>query len=364
MKVLHVIESLEFGGAEKVVVDLANTILERMPVGICCVKRLGQLRDTLDPRITVHCLGKDEGNDYRLPAKLIRLVEEHGYDIVHSHNWGIFLEPALARSRMPLRRLIHTVHGRYLPYPPKLVSSIKRRIRRVLERRLAHRYDAIVAVSDTIREYVKRDLRVSDGRVLTIHNGIHSEPSAPVSRCLDAITFVTVGRLAEVKNQPLMLRAFARVAPTLRGARLRIIGDGPERSRLEALAHDLGLDERVEFLGFRDDVKALLAEADVFLISSHYEGISIALLEAMRAGLPVVASCVGGVPETVIDGHNGILFPDGDEHSMSAAMGRLGSLPYERKAMGERSLARLRKEFSIEVAVERYWTLYGAENAN
>ena len=360
VKVLHVIESLEFGGAEKVVVDLANALVARVPVGICCVKRLGELRAALDARIAVYCLDKQEGNDFRLPRRLARLAADEGYDVVHSHAWGVFLEPALARTRVAPRRLVHTVHGQYLTYPPGRMSKLKRRFRRALERWLAPRYDAIVAVSGSVRDYVRRDLRIGEPRLVMIHNGIRAQESVAVARADGALTFITVGRLAEVKNQVLMLEAFARVAREHAGARLRIIGDGPERGALEAQVRRLGLDGRVELLGFRGDIEALLAEAHVFLMSSHYEGISIAILEAMRARLPVVASRVGGVPDTVADGRSGILFADGDEEGMAEAMGRLARSRSERESMGEEGFRRLRDEFSIESTVDKYYDLYRA----
>jgi len=358
MKVLHVIESLEFGGAEKVVVDLANALVERVPVGVCCVKRIGELRDALDARIAVHCLNKQEGNDFGLARRLARLASEGGYDVVHSHTWGVFLEPALARTRAAPRRLVHTVHGRYLEYAPGMVSGLKRRARRVLEQWLARRYDAVVAVSASVREYVARNLRIAEPRLVTIHNGIRARASVGAPRPDGSLTFITVGRLAPVKNQALMLGAFARVAREHAGARLRIVGDGPERSTLETQVRGLGLDGRVEFLGFRDDIETLLAQAHVFLMSSHYEGISIAILEAMRARLPVVASRVGGVPDTVTDERSGLLFADGDEEGMARAMGRLVRSDRERAEMGEEGLRRLQQEFSMDSMVARYYALY------
>jgi glycosyltransferase involved in cell wall biosynthesis len=360
MKVLHVIESLEFGGAEKVVVDLANALVERVPVGVCCVKRTGELREALDARITVHCLDKREGNDLRIPGRLARLVRGDRYDVVHSHTWGVFLEPALARRRGTPRRLVHTVHGRYLEYAPGVAGRVKRRLRRVLERRLVRRYDAVVAVSGPIRDYVARNLRIAEPRLVTIHNGIRIRPSVAGARGDGALTFITVGRLAPVKNQGMMLGAFARVARAHAGARLCIVGDGPERGALEMQVRRLGLEGRVELLGFREDIEALLAGADVFLMSSRYEGISIAVLEAMRARLPVIASRVGGVPDTVADGRTGLLFADGDEEGMAGAMDRLARSRDDRIAMGEEGFRRLEREFSMDSMVEKYYALYRA----
>jgi glycosyltransferase involved in cell wall biosynthesis len=360
MKVLHVIESLEFGGAEKVVVNLANAMVDHAHVDICCVKRPGELCAALDPRVSVLCLNKGEGNDWRLPGQLAHLVRGGGYDVVHSHAWGVFLEPALARTRSAAWRLVHTVHGDYPAYRPGLASAIKRRVRRFLERRVAQRYDAVVAVSDSICDYVARDLGLRPPQLVTIHNGIGAHPSSVGPRRDGPLTFITVGRLSTVKNQALMLRAFARVASEFPDARLRFVGDGPERPALVSEVERLGLAGRVEFLGFRNDIDALLAEAHVFLMSSHYEGISIAVLEAMRARLPVIASRVGGMPETLADGRCGILFDDGDAEAMADAMGRLARARDTREAMGEAAQQRQREEFSLAATIAKYDALYRA----
>ena len=156
----------------------------------------------------------------------------------------------------------------------------------------------------------------------------------------------------------MMLRAFAITVRAQPGARLRIIGDGPERQRLETQARELGIGERVEFLGFRSDVPRLLAEADVLLMSSRYEGVSIAILEAMCAGLPVIATRVGGVPETVQDGVTGLLVADNNSEAMAQAMQELMTSEPERRRLGEGGQAMLQHEFSIDIVADRYFQIY------
>jgi glycosyltransferase involved in cell wall biosynthesis len=362
MRILHVIESLDFGGAEKVVVDLTRALLVHGEVDICCVKHEGKLALQLDPRIHVYCLHKGEGNDWRVPIRLARLIRDHGYDVVHSHSWGVYLESALAAMLARVPRLVHTVHGHYLSYPPGLVARLKKRLRHILERLLAYRYDRIVTVSDSIQAYVRRDIGLPVGRMVTIRNGVPCVDSRRSPSTRAAVTFMTVGRLAGVKNHAMMLRAFAITVRTQPGARLRIVGDGPERKNLEAQAHALGISQHVEFLGFRNDVSPLLAEADVLLMSSHYEGVSIAILEAMCAGLPVIATRVGGVPETVQDGVTGLLVADNDADAMAQVMlGLIASEP-ERRRLGEGGQARLQQEFSIGIVAGRYYQIYRGQN--
>lgn len=361
MRILHVIESLEFGGAEKVVIDLANEMAARHEVVICCVKRLGDLAASVDPRIRVFCLDKGEGNDIRVPLRLARLLHRERVEVLHAHNWGVYLEAALAGlfARTPV--CIHTVHGQYMGYPPGRGSRFKRALRHGLERFLARRFAKIVTVSDSIQRYVVAEIGITADRLLTIHNGIRMASPLMAKRSGNAIMCITVGRLAEVKNQAMMLRAFH--AATDAEARLWLVGDGPERVRLEALARELGLNERVVFTGFRQDIADLLARSDVFLMSSNYEGISIAVLEAMRAGLPVIGTRVGGMPETVQDGRTGLLVAPGDIAGMADALRRLLASPAERVRLGMAARKFLETEFSIENMVARYEQVYRGATA-
>ncbi len=355
-RVLHVIETLEFGGAEKVLIDLANASLATCEVAICCIKRVGGLLNKVDPRIRVTCLDKPEGNDWSVPARLAATVREGQFDVIHAHQWGTYLECTAAALMTGRPRLVHTVHGMYTHYTPGGWSEAKIAMRHWLERRGAARHEAIVTVSDSIRDYVVRDVGIAPTKVTTIYNGIPDSPARPVPRT--GQVFFTAGRLAPVKNHALMLRAFAEVLRQRPQAQLHIAGDGPERGRLEELGRELGLGDSIKFLGFRNNVTDLLAGADVFLLSSHYEGISIALLEAMNCRLPVVATRVGGVPETVQDGVSGLLVPDDDAPAMAAAMLRLMDSEPLRQALGEAGQALQRSRFSITGTAGRYQQLY------
>lgn len=359
MRVLHVIETLEFGGAEKIVVGLANALVAQHEIVVCCVKRTGALAAQLDKRVRVICLHKQEGNDYWLPVRLARLLRKQRFDVVHGHNWGVFLETGAAAVLARTQVAVHTVHGPYPDYPPTRAGRIKRALRHGLERRVARCFTRVVAVSDAIRQYMCREMNVDPRRVAVVHNGI--PPGAIAPRLRNAVrptTFITVGRLAAIKNHALMVRAFARFASADDGARLVIVGDGPDRGALEALAGTLGVAGRIQFTGFRTDIEALLADADVFLLTSHYEGISMALLEAMRCGLPAIATRVGGVPETIRDGETGLLVDPGDEQQLATAMAQLAHSPALRHQFGERARAFLVHEYSLDAMIEKYSSLY------
>ncbi len=358
MRVMHVIESLEFGGAEKVVIDLANAMSKEHYVVLCCVKRLGDLRKTVHDTVHVLCLEKTEGNDWRIPFRLCALVRQHRIDVLHSHNWGVFLEAAFAAFCCPRVGLVNTVHGPYMEYAPGWITRIKRNARHFLERIASSRHHRIVMVSEAIAGYLTTDIGIAVARTTTIMNGISSEEVLHLAGTHGAVRFLTVGRLSEVKNQAMMIRAFQD--SNLEQAELWLVGDGPERLNLEQLVRDLDMDSRVRFLGFCQDVTTHLAQCDVFLMSSHYEGISIAVLEAMRAALPVLGTDVGGMRETVEHGVTGELVSPGDVGAFASAMRSFYLSRDKRIRMGNAGRARLLSVFSIENMVRQYKALYAS----
>lgn len=359
MRILHLIESLEFGGAEKVVVSLANSMAETHQVSICCVKAIGPLAAELDRRIGVFCLEKPEGNDYLLPLRLARVLRRGAYDVVHTHNWGVFLEGGIAGylARTPV--LVHTVHGPYPHYPDTPGARIKVVLRHFLERLVAKRFRGIAMVSEVIMDYIVKDIAIEPRRLVTVHNGIPVRDGNPLAGSGgEDVVFIAVGRLAPIKNHALMLRALREVTDAGVRARLLIVGDGPERKRIESALSEYRLEDRVTLLGFRSDVAEVLPGADVFLMTSRYEGISIAMLEAMRAGLPVIATRVGGVPETVREGVTGLLVDADDLPGLVQAMLRLARSKPLRQAMGRRGFEFVAEEFSLAQMSARYLKLY------
>jgi len=172
----------------------------------------------------------------------------------------------------------------------------------------------------------------------------------------DEFLWIAVGRLEEVKDYPTLLRALA-CGPE--AARLMILGAGPLEAELTQLAAQLGLERRVRFLGFKPDVKHWLQAADGFVLSSHYEGLPMALLEAGALGLAAVATDVPGTREVIVDGVNGLLARAGDAHSLAEAMRRLRHTPLdERRAVGERARQRVVEQFGLETVLDRWERLY------
>lgn len=357
LRILHVIDTLEFGGAEKVVVSLANGAAEKHEVAVCALSGLGVLAAELDSRVRAFSLQRTPGTSLRVPLRLAQQLRDGRYDVVHGHNWSVFLETGIAAGLARVPCALHTIHGPYPPPGTRWPDAIKRRCRHWLERQNSGPFHRIACVSEAIRAYIPTTVGIDDSRLTTIHNGIaDTAPIAP--RVGSDLVFVAVGRLDAVKNHAMMLRAFAQLRGGPGAARLRIVGDGAERAHLQSLAAQLGIVSHVDFLGFRDDVDTILAGADVFLLSSRYEGISIALLEAMRASLPAVATRVGGIPETVRDGETGLLVASDDADAFADAMRRLAESARLRQSYGDAARDFQRAEFSRATMLRRYEDLY------
>ncbi|MBI4396964.1 MAG: glycosyltransferase, partial [Elusimicrobia bacterium] len=302
IRVLHVVETLDVGGAENVVVNIVNRLSDRFQPMICCLKKSGPVADRIRRAgVRVLEMGKEEGNDVRVPFRLAKILETHGIHVLHSHDWGTFCESALAGLIARTPAVVHMVHGLSDLYPAKdQARTVKKLIRRKVEKVLSIGVDRVIAVSDLIRDAVLRDMGVSPEKVLVIRNGVEFFPEEAGRSGLEErkreIGFqpgdwvlCSVGRLAAVKNYPSLIRGFAAVSARTGGrAKLVVLGDGPEREGLTKLIHEQNLAGRVFLLGERPDVRDWLALSRVFVLPSLYEGIPLAILEAMRAGLPVV----------------------------------------------------------------------------
>jgi glycosyltransferase involved in cell wall biosynthesis len=199
-------------------------------------------------------------------------------------------------------------------------------------------------------------------RTVVIHNGVPSPAVARRGERSDGrARIITVGRLQAPKDPVTFVRALARLAPDSFTATL--VGDGPDREAVEAEVRRLGLAERVKLAGDRRDVPELLAEGDVFVLSTASEGLPMSILEAMAAGLPVVASHVGGIPEVVEDGRTGLLVPPGDDRALAAAIGRLVADPGLQAELGRAGHDRARRCFAVEVFRRSHVDLYRRELA-
>ncbi len=250
----------------------------------------------------------------------------------------------------------------YTPHCWSFVDGFpKARFYRRLEGFLARMTSKIVAVCDDEREF---GLRRGVGRgeqTVTVHNGVNDLPGA-TTRDPDGgggeVRLVMVGRFERQKDQPLLLRALAGVAD-LPWA-MTFVGDGPDRAGCVALAEELGIDGRVTFAGYCDRVESHVAGCDVFALVSNWEGFPRSILEAMRSGVPVIASDVGGCRESVLDGQTGRVVPKGAQGELEGALRELLSDRAKRERMGRRGRERYLERFTFDAMYRKYCELYAS----
>jgi glycosyltransferase involved in cell wall biosynthesis len=331
---------------------------------VFCLDAIGTLGEQLRSEgVEVVTLGRRPGRDWRVGWRLAREARARKIDVFHAHQYTPFFYAAVARVlSFGGPRLILTEHGRHYP---DLVRPLRRAINRLV---LDHLADAVNACCGFSAE----GLAIVDGfagrRIEVIENGIDLERySRPTDRSalrkelgLDPSRryVVTIARFHPVKDHAMLLRAFARVAATRPDTDLLLAGDGPLRGELERQAADAGIAGRVRFLGIRSDVPALLQASDIFALTSVSEAASLTLLEAMASGLAVVVTNVGGNPEIVRDGVEGLLVPRGDSEAAATALLRLLNDPVRADAMGTAGRARVESRYQLQRTIDSYLALY------
>lgn len=328
-------------------------------MGVCCLDERGAWASELEDRgITVVELGRRPGFHPSLAQAVAGVIHEQGASVVHAHHYSPFVYAALARLWRPRTRIVFTEHGRVSDAPP----SRKRRAANLLLARLS---SATCAVSGDLGAHLVAE-GFSPRAVEVIYNGIDVGPRPGAAERLsarhalgiaaEAIVVGTIARLDPVKNLDTLIRAVALPARD-RPLSLVIIGDGPERRALETAAGRTGSAATVQFLGHRDDARRLLPACDVFVNCSISEGVSLTILEAMAAGLPVVATRVGGTPE-VIDETCGRLVPARNEAALARAIEELAAAPELRGTLGRAARQRVEDHFTLDRMVRAYRAVY------
>ena len=365
---LHVVSDFRNGGAERVAANLLRTLdPEQFEAGAICLRGpLGQdLEETLaGDGIPVRYMGKQKGFDPLVLARVTHVMERLRPQVVHTHSYALrYAFPYMLCRRVPA--MVHTVHN----LAEKEVEWYERWVHR-----LAFGRGVVpVAIARAVADSIRRVYRV-DGFPL-IPNGIavdayRGRRSIDRDRWRDKegfartdVLFVCVAWLRPQKNPALLLEAFARGPASDPRAHLLFAGSGPLRSELERRIGASNLQGRVHLLGSRSDVPEILNAADVFVLSSDYEGNPLAVLEAMTAGKPVISTAVGGVPE-LVGGGCGVLVPPGEAQALSEAMSYVLENAGVRISMGEASAARALERFDLRVMTEAYENLYRELIAN
>ena len=363
MKIIQLISSSGFYGAEKVVLELCAHLYSgghEVQLGVFVNQGQGEVALAAEasklgvPVVPFPCRGRF---DARTMGLIRQHVLTHRVDLAHSHGYKADIYTGLASLPQETIR-VSTCHN-------WLTDSLKLMAFELLNKLVLHRFHQVVAVSSRLDRELE-GAGIPPARRTLIHNGLAvyapRVDRAAVRSSLgldpDAPLLVAIGRLDPWKAHHRLLEAMALLGGEP-APRLLLVGDGDLRADLQQQAHAAGLGQRVIFAGYRRDIPELLAASDLFVISSIKEGLPMVLLEAMGAGVPVISTSVGAIPDALEQGACGALVPPGDAGALAAAVVVLLAHPGRRQEMAARAQQKYSELYSREAMGQRYETLYG-----
>lgn len=353
---MYIITRAEHGGAQSHVLDLVRVFRREFDVSVVLGEE-GFLADACRAEsVAVHLIPHLERemrlwSDARALFETMKLLRAERPDLIHAHTWkaGFIGRMAARLCGIPSIYTVHMWHfGPQLPHSWRMFGP-------GLERAAARWSARTITVSRSGSEVGRRYHITQPSRMIAIHNGIgdSSERARPGANTVPVI--VMVARFTSFKDHETIVRAFAQLKIP---ARLQLVGDGPTRAATESLVAELGIADRVAFPGDRNDVSRLLSGADVFVLASKLDNLPISILEAMRAGLPVIASDVGGISELVTHGETGLLVPPFAVAPMAQALTDLLSDPGRCARLGWNGRRRYEANFSLSHMIERTRAVY------
>jgi glycosyltransferase involved in cell wall biosynthesis len=361
MKILHIISSSGMYGAEAVILNLSRTLNAGPHASV-----LGVFANSSNPNKELHDAATNEDiESHLIPcrgqvdrtaiAAIRKLVATTKADIVHAHGYkaDIYVYFALRGSPTPF---VSTCHNWI---DNDLTASLYGRIDRFVLRS----YAAIAAVSVAVKQRLLQ-AGVREDKIHRVRNGIdlrpfdNAAPSRGDTSSEHLPTVGLVGRLGHEKGVDIFVRAAALVRKDYPSTKFVVVGDGPDREKLESLIDELGLRESVSMLGRRGDMPSVYASLDILVSSSRLEGLPMTILEGMASRLPVVATSVGDVPTVVLDGRTGVLVPTENVEDLASAILRLLRDPEMRKRLGAAARKLVEEEFSATRMCTDYLAVY------
>lgn len=362
--VAFVVHEMRVGGAELMVQTLIRELEHEIRPVVLCLDAVGSIGAQLQEEgVPVVCVDRRPGIDLACGRRLGESCRELGVDVVHAQQYAAFFYSTIARASTRANfPIIMTEHGRS---PRSEVSTRRRLVNRGV---LAKQAAAVTACSEFSRRGLADDEGFHNTSIELIRNGV--EIPLDVSQRPDAFQKEAAGldatgryvlvaaRLDPVKDHETLLRAWKELPARLSDVVLLVAGDGPKRAELEDLATKLDVVSRVSWLGTREDVGRLIDASELTVLSSRSEAAPFALLEAMAAARPIVATAVGGVPEMVADGVEGLLVQSGDANALTSALTAVLDDADLSQRLGTAGRKRVRKQYQLEDMVSRYHELY------
>ena len=353
MKIAHVVDSMEVGGAETLVAQMCRMQRDQgHDPSVYAIASLGPLGEKL----------RHEGFDVEanmarhLPdavQSFYRAFKKLHFDVVHMHNPTPTIYAGPAAAAAGVRSVISTRHS-LVAAPRRLSVELKYGIAAMF-------CDWVVGICDATAENLKSLHTIPKRKIVRVYNGTTPITRVPVGSCppKTGFTFLFVGRLAPVKNIPLLLNAFHNALASRPDLRLWVVGDGSERSALEHLAAEFEITREVTFWGQQLDVSPFFSAADAFIMSSVSEGLPMALLQGLSVGLPAIVPDVGGMAEIVRLSQAGITVPPRDAERMAKAIITLAGISTDRAVLSHNAETTFRSQFLLDHMTAGYAALYG-----
>ncbi len=363
--ILHIVSKLSASGGigNQLLSLLRKYERETFAPCVCCLGEKGPLaREIENLGIEVVSLGLDFRKGFYPGAvkQIYGLLKEKKVHILRCHGYRSALHgvPAGLIAKVPC--MITSYHNIYMPRDAKLN-------RRVTNKLLSFCADRVIAVSEPVKKDIMKHDRVREEKIMVLHNGVTADRFMSANghharHDLDIPTSAriigTVGRLFAQKGQRFLIEALAILKNDFPDIRLIMVGDGPLRAEFETLSTRLGIRENIIFTGLRRDVPDLLAAMEVFVFPSLWEGFSNALLEAMSAGKPVVASDIPPVREIIASADQAVLVPPKDPSALAEGIRHILNNGEKAKQLGETARRRVYADFTIDITYEKYKNLY------
>lgn len=363
--VCQLLHSMRLGGAEVLAARIARNLRDKYRFVFVCLDELGTLGMQLQSEgFSIQVLGRKPGVDWRSIRRLASILRQERVDLIHAHQYTPFFYGIAARLLCRHPSVLFTEHGRHFP-------DYRRWKRVIANRLLLERRDNVVGVGGVVRQALIANEGFSAETVGVIYNGIDLRPytdgttdrstvRAEWGVDADEIVILQVARFDYLKDHATALRMMKLLEPAVPRCRVVFVGDGTEMEKAREMVRELGLERRVSFLGMRTDVPRLWRGADICLLTSISEGIPLTLIEAMAAGVPIVATDVGGVSEVVENGVSGLLAPRGNAEALASAILQLARDTDLRLRLSRAGLSRAHAQFSEEQMHASYRDLFDA----
>jgi glycosyltransferase involved in cell wall biosynthesis len=327
-RILHIAEDLNMGGLERVVQTIALGLdPAKYDVQVWCLARGGAIADELIRQgATVKILGLTSYYNLARVRDLARMLDHEGFDIVHTHGYFASTFARLAVLLVRRTAVVRHIHTTDFAFKPR---------NRKIERLLSLLSDRVICVSRAVADFAVETLSVPPQKIRTVYNAAYADPAGCAAEDVEAwrvklglngkhFVVASIASLTANKGHEVLVRAMRQVVEKHENARCLIIGEGRERDHLESLIDSLDLRDRIFLVGMQGNVAPLLRMAHALALCSVYrEGLSVALLEGAAAGIPLIGSNLGGIPEVIEHGVNGFIFPPGDCSALARAVERL-----------------------------------------